>query len=91
MNPISYNIPQELHSAVRYYKAGNFLQAENNCRNILSIAPNNAIANNLLGIISCQKGDVDLGITFIQKAVENKPDFAEAYNNLGYDLFLQKK
>ena len=90
MKQNSVNITQTVLLASRHYQSGNFQLAAHTCRTILSVAPKNALANNLLGVITCQAGNVERGIEFIRKAVKYKPDFAEAHNNLGNAFMLQK-
>ena len=49
----------------------------------VSLNPNHAQAQNLVGLVQAQKGDINAAIAAFEKAVEAKPDFADAYTNLG--------
>ena len=49
----------------------------------VSLDPRHAQAQNLVGLVQAQKGDVNAAIAAFEKAVEAKPDFADAYTNLG--------
>jgi tetratricopeptide (TPR) repeat protein len=55
----------------------------------LACTADNFIGHNNLGNVLLQKGKVDEAIAHYQRALEIKPDYAEAHNNLGNAL-LQK-
>jgi Flp pilus assembly protein TadD len=54
---------------------------------VLRIRPDFAEANNNLGAVFFQKGQVNEAIIYYQKAVQLEPLNAEFQNNLGYALF----
>ena len=91
---ISYqadSINNTLQSALAYYQAGRFPQAEAICQEILRVAPNHHGALHLLGVIAYQMGKAEVAIQLISNALSFKPDFAEAHNNLGNILKNQGK
>jgi tetratricopeptide (TPR) repeat protein len=53
----------------------------------LACTSGNYIAQNNLGVVLLQKGRANEAIFHYQKALEIKPDYAEAHNNLGIVLF----
>ena len=53
----------------------------------LACTSDNFIGHNNLGIALLKTGNVDEAMVHYQKALEIKPDFAEAHNNLGNFLF----
>jgi tetratricopeptide (TPR) repeat protein len=53
----------------------------------LACTSDNYIGHNNLGNALLKTGDVDEAMVHFQKALEIKPDFAEAHNNLGNFLF----
>jgi tetratricopeptide (TPR) repeat protein len=55
----------------------------------LDCTTGNYIAQNNLGVVLLQKGKVNEATSRYQKALEIKPDFAEAHNNLGVVLFKE--
>jgi predicted O-linked N-acetylglucosamine transferase (SPINDLY family) len=52
----------------------------------LAAEPNNPQALHLLGVLGGQVGQAEAGIQLIRQAIALKPDFADAYNNLGCAL-----
>jgi len=49
----------------------------------LECTRNNSIAENHLGLVLAQRGQVEQAIPYFQRAVEIDPHYADAYNNLG--------
>ena len=76
-------IQQALDIGVKYHTAGELSQAENIYNQILEADPNQPQALHLLGVIAHQEGQNDKAVELIEKAVSIKPDYAEAYSNLG--------
>jgi len=79
-----------LDLAIQYYQSGDLQQAENICRKILEMNPNDADALHCLGIIYSQSGKRDHAIDYIKRALQIDPNFADAYNNLG-NIFQEIK
>ena len=78
------NLVQEaLNIAVKNHSTGNITIAKNLYEQILKIDSENVIALHLMGVIAYQSGQNDLSIKLISKALVIKPNYCEAYNNLG--------
>ena len=75
------NIDQLLRHAVEYLQSGRFNEAENLYQQILAQEPNHPGALHVIGLLKYQNGDMQGAIAFIEKAIEHKADFAEAYKN----------
>ena len=79
-------IQQALDLAVQHHNSGRLPQAETIYNQILQKDPKQPIALQLLGVIAHQKGDNDIAVDRITKAIAIKPDYAEAHSNLGISL-----
>jgi tetratricopeptide (TPR) repeat protein len=69
--------------ATRYHQTGQFVQAEQFYRKILTISPNHADSLHLLGLILADRGLLNEGLDLINKAINNNPRFAAFYLNRG--------
>jgi predicted O-linked N-acetylglucosamine transferase (SPINDLY family) len=69
--------------AIQQHQAGRLEDAESAYRQILKVEPQHADAWHLLGVIRSQTGDHARAVEFISRALEMKPDWAEANYNLG--------
>ena len=72
-----------LQEALQYHRAGQMQKAEHIYRRVLSLDPDNADANHLLGLIACQFNRSDIGIRLIRKAIQTNPGFVGAHLSLG--------
>ena len=79
-------IQQAIDLAAQHHTAGRLSEAESIYQQILQSDPNQPIALHLLGVIAHQKGDNDVAVDLITKALGFKPDLAEAHSNLGLAL-----
>ena len=79
-------VQKALDLAVQHHTAGRLSQAENIYQQILENDPNQPAALNLLGVTAHQVGKNDLAVDLISKALEIKPDYAEAHNSCGVIL-----
>ena len=80
----SLSADETFRLAVQNLQAGNLLQAEQFCQQLLALDPNNVDGNHLLGIIAAQQGGRnDVAIEFLQKALSLNPNNAEIHLNLG--------
>ena len=86
MRPRSVKIQQALQSALAHLNSAQLQQAGRICQDILKVEPGNAEANHLFGIINCQAGQIDAGISYIRQAIKSKPAYVEAHKNLGKAL-----
>ena len=75
-----------LAAAVDHQRSGRFRQAEAIYRQILRHEPNNANANQLLGLLAHQAGDNGAAVTSIGKAIAANPQSALYRFNLGVVL-----
>ena len=72
----------DLDTALAYHSAGATDQAEPIYRKILSQAPDDVEALNLLGLLLQDRGGQDEAIALLTRAVELDPEFPEALTNL---------
>ena len=76
-------IAEALQAAVRYHQTGQFAQAEQIYRQVLTADPRQFDAWHLLGLALHQQGQSEEAIRHIREALRLKPDFPEAHYNLG--------
>ena len=76
-------IAEAMSIATQHHQAGRLRDAELIYRQIIAVEPNHFDAWHLLGVLACQCGNHRVGIDYIERALQLKPDFAEAHNNLG--------
>src|SRR5262245_17398825 len=81
----------ELATAIDLHQAGRLQDAEQVYRRILNSDPQDPRAWHLLGVISWQSGKQELAVEYIMRALELRPDYAEANANLGNVLKEQGK
>lgn len=75
--------------AFDYQRSGNVHRAQAGYRYVLDIDPDNALCNNLMGMLYRQLRRYDEAIPFIEKAIEIEPRDAKAHSNLGQALLIQ--
>ncbi|MEK7322137.1 MAG: tetratricopeptide repeat protein, partial [Pseudomonadota bacterium] len=75
-----------LATAIASFRAGSFADAERICCRLLVAEPENASAYNILAVIAYERGDYDLALSAINKAVENNANEPEIFNNQGVIL-----
>jgi len=73
--------------ALTWHQCGMYADAETLWRTTLARNPGCRMADNNLGLLYLQTGDVEKAIAQYGKALETAPDDAEARNNLGSALF----
>ena len=71
---------------MQHHIAGRVAEAESIYQQILHADPNQPVALNLLGMVAYQVGKIDIAVELITKAINTKPDYAEAHFNLGNAL-----
>ena len=79
-------IQQAIDLAVQHHQAGDLPKAESIYNQVLQADPNQPVALHLLGLIAHQLGKNEVSVDLIMRAIVNKPDFDEAYCNLGLVL-----
>lgn len=77
-----FNLSQALATAKAHHQAGQLPQAEQITRQILQQQPQQVEALNLLGVIACQNGRLEEGMTLYRQALALKPGFTGARENL---------
>jgi tetratricopeptide (TPR) repeat protein len=80
------HIDKAIQLAYEHYQAGNLQWAEEICREILKVQPDNAHVYNNLGIILDKKGQIDEAITCYRSALQFDPTLFDVYYNLGNAL-----
>ncbi|NES82795.1 MAG: tetratricopeptide repeat protein [Moorea sp. SIO2B7] len=73
---------------MEHHRAKRLLEAETCFYQVLQQQPDNSYANFNLALVYQDQGDQIKALQYYQKAIQIKPDFAEAYNNLG-NLYLK--
>lgn len=82
INPVE----QLINRAVQFHQRGDFLQAEQNYKQVLEKQPKNAYVLNLLGVLYSQKGEHREGEKLLKKAIKTDPGIADYHSNLGLCL-----
>ena len=80
------SITEQLNRGVNFHKQGNFPQAEEAYRKVLTDDTKNIAALHLLGVVMIQTKRPDEALASYDKALALKPDYAVALNNRGYAL-----
>jgi protein O-GlcNAc transferase len=84
-------ISEALAIAVGHHQAGRLLDAEQIYRQILAVEPNNADAWNLLGVVNSQRGNHQVALDCIGRAIRRDPNFAAYHECLGQAYQRVKK
>ena len=69
-------------SAIDHYQSGNLEQAENICRDILKVQPDNSEVLHLLGLVFYRLGNHAQALKNIRKSVRLDPNYADAFFDL---------
>lgn len=79
-------VSETIQAALHAYHAGQWVNAEWLCQELLQQFPHTPIAWQLLGAIAQQTGRLDSAIDHYQRALALQPDNAESHNNLAVAL-----
>ncbi|HVM81362.1 MAG TPA: tetratricopeptide repeat protein [Stellaceae bacterium] len=79
-------LPYLQQQAVAAYRAGQRAEALRLCQQILKLQPDRPDVLGFAGMIALELGDAEGAAAFYRKAVQRRPDFAEAHYNLGNAL-----
>jgi tetratricopeptide (TPR) repeat protein len=91
-NNTSQSLPQEtVDQLVNLYNQGQFLTVVEQAQALTEQYPKTFIVWNILGASTAQIGKHDEAIEFYNKSIALKPDYAEAYGNMGNTLQEQGK
>lgn len=80
------DVARLLRQAVARHQAGDLAGAGAGYQAVLAIAPNQADALHLLGVVKDEQGDHDGAIELIRRAIAASPDAADFHGNLGTAL-----
>ncbi len=76
-------IAEAMETAIGQHRAGQLEDAADIYRQVLAVAPHQAHAWHLLGLVARQWGELDLAVQYMGHAVELVPEYADAHSNLG--------
>ena len=76
----------EVNSISNLYDSGDFLGAENLCRNLLKTYPDSEVLSNILGVVFQAQGKSKEALEAYENAVRKASDYPVGYNNLGFLL-----
>ena len=80
------NIDPDIDVAIGYLRAGQLPQAEALCNQVLARNPFDADAQDLLGVIAYQAGNLNLSFDLITNAIAINGDVADFHSHLGITL-----
>jgi len=81
------NPPQDqIHALVNLYHSGQVAKTEQACRELLQVYPQAVFILNVLGVACQEQGKFHEAVQAFNKAIELKPDYADAYSNRGNAL-----
>jgi tetratricopeptide (TPR) repeat protein len=76
-------VPEDLSAALEHHRAGHLAEAEKIYQEILAIQPNHLDAIHLLGVIATQRGQYEVAIRQINRAISLGGRDPAYFNNLG--------
>jgi protein O-GlcNAc transferase len=86
MASLTLTLPQALNRAISAYKAGNLIEAEKICQQIISAKHDFFDALHLLAFVQASLGKNNLALASYDRALALRPDHADALNNRGNTL-----
>lgn len=81
------DLAREFERAVAAHQGGQVEEAERVYREVIAQAPEHSGALHLLGVVHLQRGEHDLALDLIGRAIAVQPDRAVYFNNYGAALF----
>src|SRR5690348_6735173 len=88
---MSLTVEQAMALALAHHQSGRVVEAESIYRQVLSAAPLHPDALHLLGVLEHLAGRSAIAAELIHKAIQVRPSYAPAYNNLGNVLKDQRQ
>jgi len=85
------SVGQAFQLAYREFLAGELNTAEEICKQIVRVAPNDIQTNSLYGVVARELGKDELGLKLTRKVIRLNPEIAEAHYNLGIIYAKQGK
>ena len=89
--PPPIDLSEALKIAIAHHQDGRLPQAETIYRQILQQQPNHPDALTLMGVIACQKGNLEEGIHLYRQALSIRHDHRQAWENLNLALWKRGK
>lgn len=80
-------VTDQLTQAIEWHQSGRLPEAETVYRDVLAADPNNADALHMLGVLASQRGNQELALSCLGRAILLNPTPAFYHNNLGNVLF----
>jgi len=80
---INLNVDQSLDQAFKCYSSKKYTEAKKIYSEIIAVKPSHPTALHFLGLLAYRKGQVEVAVSLIEKAIFYKENYAEAYYNLG--------
>ncbi len=81
--PVADAARRMMDDAYKRYKSGDLAEAERRYGKVIALAPDNAEAWHMAGLVALEAGQRDEAIKRMGRALELRPEFPEALNNLG--------
>ena len=81
-----YPPQSKITNLIKFYEKGEFNRTLDEALNLIKEFPNSEKLFLILGVTKNALGSLDQAVSAYQKALEIKPDYAEAYYNLGISL-----
>ena len=78
------NLKEIFISAYQHHTQNKLEKAEDLYQQVLKVNPNHLQSIFLLGSLLIQKRNLSLAIKLLKKAITLKPDFGDAFHNLGF-------
>jgi len=72
-----------LNKAVIYHQSGQLLEAELLYKEVRRAEPNNYVVLQLLGVLAAQRGQNELSLNLLSRAISLQPDYVDALGNRG--------
>ena len=66
-----------------YYKAGDNVKFKEKLEEAISLNPTEPTLYYNVGVMNMDQGNIEEAISYFKKSLELKPDYADAYNNIG--------
>jgi len=73
----------KINSIIELFSSGHKTEALNNIKSLLDQHPNESLLHNIGGVCYKSTGQLEMAVKCFERALEIKPDFADAHYNLG--------
>ena len=79
----TFDLNEAIELAINHHLSGNLAVAEQFCSQILAVVPDQPEILYLMGVMAFDAGQLDAAITYLERAISARADFAIACNALG--------